>query len=188
MHIYSCPVNKGFLINRGLLLVNASTNAITNTDQKDLVRFDARADYFYRINQSWGYYARLAGTFSSGQFIDRPIVADDDNGVRGYPIQYQHGDNRITSSVEARYYTGYNFYQIFEVGFAGFIDVGRAYGGQFEDLNEDDGILSSIGLGARLYSNKSSNSGVVHLDIALPLGDGESVNSWEWSIQLRRGF
>ncbi|WP_371195916.1 outer membrane protein assembly factor [Glaciecola sp. SC05] len=181
-------LRKGAFLGEALLLASVDLQSILNTDIKNFARIDGQLEYFYRASPLLGYYARLSGTASENQFRDRPIVIDDDNGVRGYPLQYQHGDNRFSASLETRFYTGYNFYQLFELGFAAFADVGRASGGEFSSLNEDGDILASAGFGARLYSNKASNPGVVHLDIAMPLGDGESVNSWEWSIQLRRGF
>ncbi|WP_395341662.1 outer membrane protein assembly factor [Ningiella sp. W23] len=181
-------LRKGAYLGEGLILLNADLQAILNTDIADYMRINGQAEYFYRASPLLGMYARFSATLSDNPFRDRPIVIDDDNGVRGYPLQYQHGDNRFSASLETRFYTGYSFYQLFELGFAAFADVGRAYGGEFSDLNEDGDILASAGIGARLYSNKASNPGVVHIDIAKPLGEGESVNTWEWSIQLRRGF
>ena len=180
--------NKGYKWDNSLLMLSANLASITNTDITDFVRLDAGLEYFYRDNSPFGYYASFSSTFSSGQFLDQPIVVDDDNGVRGFPLQYQHGDNRITTSAEARWYTDYNIYQLFEVGFATFVDIGRAYGGDQARLNQDDGWLSSIGIGARFYSNKASNSGVIHLDIAKPFSDDNNVDSLEWSLQFRSAF
>jgi outer membrane protein assembly factor BamA len=181
-------LRKGSLIGEGLLLLSANFESILNTDIEDYARFNGQAEYFYRLSPLIGYYAQASATIAKNPFADRPIVIDDDNGVRGYPLQYQHGNKRFSASLETRFYTDYSFYQLFELGFAAFVDVGRAYDGDFSNLNEDQSLLASTGFGARLYSNKASNPGVVHIDIAKPLGDGESVNTWEWSIQLRRGF
>ncbi|WP_018981866.1 BamA/TamA family outer membrane protein [Salinimonas chungwhensis] len=171
-----------------LLMASATFNAITNTGISDFIRVDSRLEYFYRHSDLIGYYLRLNGTLSAGQFLDQPIVIDDENGVRGFPNQYQHGDHRIAAGAEVRLYTNYNFYQLFEVGFAAFADVGKAFDGKSARLNEESGWLHSVGLGARLFSNKSSNSGVVHIDVAKPFGAAKNVNNWEWSIQLKKAF
>ncbi len=179
---------KGFAFDKSLFMLEAKWRAISNAGVKDYSRLDASAEYFYRSSELVGYFAKVAATFSTGQFLDRPIVIDDENGVRGFPKQYQHGDDRMAATAEVRWYTDYNIYQLFEVGFAGFIDVGRASGGNLAALNLDDGWLSSVGFGARLYSNKASQSGVVHIDIAKPISDQDGINGWEWSLQLRRSF
>lgn len=180
--------NRAFTVQNWLLLFDSRLNAILNTTGKDFIRSSNIIETFYRKNRILGYYGRVSADFSTGQFIDRPIVIDDDNGVRGYPLQYQHGDHRISASVEARFYTNYDIYQFFELGFATFIDVGRAYQGELAEFNEEDGMLGSIGLGARFYSNKATNTGVIHVDLTFPLTDGEGVDTVAWSAQLRRSF
>lgn len=181
-------VSKSRELFDGVLVTRASASASLGTRSKDYMRTDLIGEYFYRSSTHLGWYSRLSATFSSGNYLDMPIVIDDDNGVRGYPTQYQHGAYRLSASVEARYYTGYNFYQLFDLGFALFADVGRAFNGEFSALNEDDGVLASVGIGARFYSDKASDNDVIHLDFSTPLSDGESINSWEWSLQARRGF
>lgn len=185
----SLDVRKGMMLsNEQLLMIRASLNTITHADISDFMRLDAETEYFFRHSTLIGFYARLNTTFSAGQFLDRPIVIDDENGVRGFPNQYQHGNHRISASAEIRFYTQYSIYQLFEIGFAAFADAGRAFNGEQAQLNDDPSWLSSIGLGARLFSNKASNAGVVHVDIAKPITDGENINNWEWSIQLKRSF
>jgi outer membrane protein assembly factor BamA len=180
--------NRAFKINNWLLLFDTRLNAILNTSAKDFVRLSSRLEAFYRKSEVLGFYTRAFVDFSSGQFIDQPIVIDDDTGVRGYPLQYQHGDQRLSTSAEVRFYTNYNLYQLFSVGFAVFADAGRAYGGDRARFNEQDGILSSVGLGARFYSNKATNTGVLHLDFTLPLARGENVDTLAVSANLRRSF
>ncbi|MFQ3190783.1 MAG: hypothetical protein ACI936_001918 [Paraglaciecola sp.] len=54
-----------------------------------------------------------------------PISAYHDSGVRGYPLQYQHGNHLITGSFEACLYTDYNILTILDVGFGDFYDVAK---------------------------------------------------------------
>ena len=184
----SAQANTAFKFKEWVFLFNANMRAILNTTAKDFVRVGTQTEAFYRQNDILGYYGRVTADFSTGQFLDQPIVLDDDTGVRGYPNQYQHGEHRVSASVEARFYTNYNIYQLFEVGFATFFDIGRAYQGDTANFNEDDSIISSVGLGARFFSNKASNPGVVHLDVTKPLGDGDGIDNIEWSMQFRRSF
>ena len=179
---------KGFSYDKSLLMLDASFVSITNGDVRDLLRFDANAEYFQRSSKLLGYYARFNSTFSRGQFLDEPIAIDDDNGVRGFPNQYQHGDHRVSASAEIRMYTDYSIYQLVEVGFAGFVDVGRAWSGTSAELNRDPDMLASIGIGARFFSKQASNAGVLHMDFAKPFSSDGEVDNWEWSFNLRRSF
>ncbi len=181
-------IRKGALWDDKLFLFRASTQAHLNADIDDVLRLDVRAEYFYRKSELIGYYAKLTGTFTQNQFLEFPVVVDEDYGVRGFPNQFQHGDHRVTASAELRFFTGWNFYQLFDAGFAAFIEAGRAFGGEFSELNEDPEILSSAGFGARLYSNKANQNGVVHIDIAVPNSSSENIDSWQWSLQFRRDF
>lgn len=171
-----------------LILFNTRFDAVLNTTAPDYRRIAWRLDAFYHAARSLSYYARVSGDVSSGQFRDQPIVIDDDNGVRGFANQYQHGDHRLSASVEARLHTGISVYQLFNLGFAAFVDVGRAFHGEAATRNEDTSTLASVGVGARFYSNKASKSGVIHLDITKPFGSGDGVDSLAWGLQFRRSF
>jgi outer membrane protein assembly factor BamA len=179
---------KGTLLGDGLLLFSLNTRADLNTQSPEHLRLDVNSEYFYPVSDALRLYGRLSSTFSSNPFLDDPIVLDDDTGVRGYPRQYQHGNHRVSASIEARLYTGYNFYKLFDLGFASFVDAGRAFNGASEAFNESNDTLASIGIGARLFSTRSSTGGVVHIDFTTPLSDGENIDSWEWRLQMRSAF
>ena len=181
-------VNKGLSLGNTLLMFETQYQGITNADVADFNRLDTRVEYFYRSSPLIGFYARYNSTLSGSQFLDQPIFIDDENGVRGFPTQYQQGDHRYSATAEIRWYTDWSVYQLFEVGFATFYDIGRAHGGPLAALNEDQDRLASVGLGARIYSNKASDSGVLHINFAKPIGDGDNIDSWEWSAGLRRSF
>lgn len=91
-------------------------------------------------------------------------------------------------NAEIRVYPKYNLYKLFDVGMVAFADVGRAWGGQAAMLNESDSILSSVGIGARIYASRSSHRNVIHIDIAKPLLSSAFVDSWEWRLQVKNSF
>jgi hypothetical protein len=186
-HIF-IDAQKGTQWGKGLFMFDLNARADINTTAEDHLRVDLNGEYFYQMTEIVSLYARLSATLSSNPFLDAPVVLDDDTGVRGYPAQYQHGDHSISGSLEARLYTGYSFYKLFDLGFATFFDVGKAFDGDVEGFNESDSILASAGIGARLFSNRSSNGGVIHMDFTRPLTQGDNVDTWEWRIQMRRAF
>jgi hypothetical protein len=109
------------------------------------------------------------------------------SGVRGYPLQYQHGTSTTQFTVEARYYPHINIYKLFELGGAAFIDSGKAFGNS-PIANTNSSVLTSVGLGARFYSTHSSEAQVIHLDIVKPLSTDINVNNVEFRITTKHSF
>ncbi|MFP5303580.1 hypothetical protein R2R70_20590, partial [Cobetia sp. SIMBA_158] len=87
---------------------------------------------------------------------------------RGYPMDYQHGDRSFLVSLEKRYYWEYDLLQLFKVGGAGFIDIGRAW---FNDQTngENNHVLKNVGVGLRLAPSRANAGTMIHLDIAAPI-------------------
>ena len=181
-------LDKGWQINDGLLLMSASGDATFNQSQADHYLLSLSAEYFKRYTPLLGMYSRLSVSTEHNPWLDLPQTVGDESGVRGYPLQYQHGEHSVSGSLEARLYSGYKIYKILDVGFAGFVDVGRAWGGDEGLLNETDQVLSSVGIGARLYSNRASHKSVIHIDLVKPLTSTDNVDSWAWRAQVKQSF
>ena len=180
--------SKGYKVNEALILLSADGQAHLNTSNQDQYSLSGNVEYFSRYNNVIGVYARFSGTTSKNNFLDKPLSVGDDSGVRGYPLQYQHGDMSFSSSIEARFYTNYNILKILDLGFVAFADAGKAWGGKQATFNETDALLTSIGAGLRLYSSRSSHKSVVHMDIAKPFETADNVDSWQWRLQIKQSF
>lgn len=181
-------LDKGWDVDKGLLLFSVAGEGVFNQVNGDYYRLSASTEYFKRYTQWLGFYSRLSIENSQNPYLDQPVAIGDETGVRGYPLQYQHGSHSASGTLEARLYTGYNIYKLLNVGFAGFFDVGRAWGGEEAKLNESEQVLSSVGVGARFYSSRSSHKNVIHLDIVKPLSSSDNIDSWEWRLQVKQSF
>lgn len=179
---------KGYEIDSGLLLLSLDGQANLISSQKNQFLLSTNAEYFKRYTPLFGFYARANLTTSQHQFMDTPVALGGESGVRGYPLQYQHGDHSVSTSIEARFYPNYNLYKILDFGFAAFADAGKAWSGDSAVNNETNSIIASVGLGLRIYSNRSSHHGVIHLDMVKPMHSSENVDSWEWRLQLKDSF
>jgi hypothetical protein len=157
----------------------------TSIDDRYLFSFST--EYFHKFNNTWGAYVKNANTLSKNPFYDQPVALGDDSGVRGYPLQYQHGTSTTQFTVEARYYPHINIYKLFELGGAAFIDSGKAFGNS-PIANTNSSVLTSVGLGARFYSTHSSEAQVIHLDIVKPLSTDINVNNVEFRITTKHSF
>ena len=181
-------INNGWQLNGGLLLVSAKAQGTFNQANDDHYSLSMEGEYFKRYNRLFAMYGRLSAATELNPLLDSPLTVGDDSGVRGYPLQYQHGERSVSGSIEARLYTGYNLYKILDVGFAAFVDAGRAWGGDEGLLNETDKVLGSVGLGTRLYSSRASHRNVIHLDIVKPMTSSENVDTWQWRLQVKESF
>lgn len=178
---------KGFSTLNQLLLFNFYGNSTLATTQDDHYRINLNAQYFYRINSRWTAYSRIRLSSSQNNYLDKTFALGDNTGVRGYPNDYQHGDHQWVVSAELRNYPNIQLYQLAELGWALFSDVGQAFGGT-DTENAITSPIGSIGVGVRIYSSHSSYGNVAHIDFTVPYTSGENINSWEWRFQIRKHF
>jgi hypothetical protein len=160
---------------------------ISNSDSKDRTQLSFSTEYFHQFNDNWGGYFKNANTISKHPFLDSPVALGDDSGVRGYPLNYQHGERTTQFTLEARYYPHINIYKLFELGGAAFIDAGKAFGNS-PVANVNTSVLASVGIGARFYSTHSSDAQVIHLDLVKPLSTDTNVNGIEFRITTKHSF
>ena len=114
---------------------------------------------------------------------ERQLLLGGDNGLRGYPRRFQDGDRRFLLSLEQRFYTQWELFNLINAGAAVFMDAGRAW---YDGGGGGLGVLKDVGLGLRLSSSRSSKGTMVHLDVAYPLdGDTDKV---QWLVTTRETF
>jgi hemolysin activation/secretion protein len=152
------------------------------------------AGYLWQQSDNWRFFARLDYRPTRNLPLDTQLTLGGDNGLRGYPNRYQIGDRSVLASLEQRYYSGAYPFGLFRVGYAAFVDVGRAW---FEDeppawVPAREGrhfdTLSNVGVGLRLESVRTRRDRLLHIDFAKPLVDGPGVNTWEFTITAKQSF
>lgn len=178
----------GYKFDDQLWLLEMGGTSTIATSQKDTYTVDIQAEYFYQIHPKWTAYGKAWASLSQNTYLDLTKGLGDETGIRGYPNEYQQGDNQWLLTAEIRNYPNINLYQLAEIGWAVFTDLGQASGGQLADNNEVSGPLGSIGIGARIYSSRSSYGNVAHIDFSVPYTGGEKTNSWEWRFLVKQSF
>ena len=128
----------------------------------------------------------------SGDVLTRPAALDTltiggDNGLRGFPLRYQGGSQRALLTLEERLYTDLYLFRLFRVGGAGFLDVGRAWGGPAADPTNDR-WLANVGVGLRIFNVRTSFGNVLHLDVAFPLNGDPDVRRAQFLVRARTSF
>ncbi|NQD37776.1 hypothetical protein HPT27_12130 [Permianibacter sp. IMCC34836] len=150
---------------------------------------DLLAQYHHGDFSTHQFYAGLQLSQGWNLPVDRLLYLGGDNGLRGYPRNYQAGDQRALLTLEERFYLKEEWLSLADVGAAVFYDVGRATG-LSDQPNE---WLQDIGFGLRLSptrtgAHRSGRNSVLHLDVAVPLGAPSDVGRWQWLVQVKESF
>jgi len=186
--ILELSADKAWLIGeKWLYRFNASANAELGTSRKDRFSGSVSGKVNYRFSDMYALYGEALVKWQNDEFAEKPLAVGGEEGIRGFPQSYQHGTQLAKSTVEFRVYPNINLYQLVDVGFVGFLDVGKA-SGTIEHENVTNKVLGSAGLGIRLYSSRSSNENVVHIDFTKPLSSFPNVDSWELGLSVETRF
>ncbi len=114
----------------------------------------------------------------------RQLTLGAQNGLRGFKNRYLTGDTSYLFSAEERIFTKYEPFGLFNVGFAVFLDAGKAY---YRDTKENNpGWLTDIGLGLRLIPSKAERGQVIHIDIGYPLNSVDGSRSVQVTAELKK--
>jgi hypothetical protein len=223
--------SKGFGDRQHLVLLEGGFDFIDGLQGGDLREWRFQAEDFYQLNRDFTWYNKAELTRRNRNFADLPLEIGGDSGLRGYPLQYQHGISKTVLTSELRWYPRINLYKMLDLGFVAFADLGRVNGGSVADpaqlnptaiaarfalplgidmitpmaplpptdaiyrsnsdllrQNLTDRWLGSIGVGMRIYSSKSSNNHVVHIDLSTPMTSAPGVDSWEIELNVSNRF
>lgn len=143
--------------------------------------------YYLRQSEHRVFFASVNGTVTSHRDPEVQLLLGGDNGLRGYPLRYQAGDENALVTLEQRFYTDWQPLKLFNVGAAVFFDAGRAWG-RDEFAAAPAGWLKDVGLGLRLGSARSGLGNVLHIDLAFPLDRSSDIDSMQLLVETRRSF
>jgi hypothetical protein len=188
---YSASVSRGFEPAPGdRLIASARVSGQISDGLARGQRLGGQAQYYLPQSPHRLFYAA-----ASADVLTRPAGGDalllgGDNGLRGYPLRYQSGTRRALFTVEERFYTDLYVWQLFRIGGAAFLDVGRAWGGgEAAGVNTvKPGWLSNLGAGLRIVSARAAFSNVLHIDIAFPLDADVDVKRLQFLVKTKTSF
>ena len=143
--------------------------------------------YYLRESVHRVFFASVSGTVTSHRDPEEQLLLGGDNGLRGYPLRYQAGDQSALVTLEQRFYTDWQPLKLFNVGAAVFVDSGRTWG-RDEFAAPPAGWLTDVGVGLRLGSARSGLGNVLHIDLAFPLNAPDDIDSLQLLIETRKSF
>lgn len=133
------------------------------------------------------FLASLTAVFANNLDPESQVLLGGDNGLRGYPLRYQSGENSAILSLEQRFYTDWYPFRLIRVGYAFFFDAGRVWGDDPRNT-PNLGTLYDVGVGLRLTSPRSSGRAVVHLDLAFPINAPADIDDVQIVIEKKASF
>lgn len=146
-------------------------------------------EYFHGGSVRWNsWYTNLSLTAARNLTADQQLLIGGDNGLRGYPSEYQQGNRRVLWTVERRYFPDWYPFKLFRLGGVLFTDVGRAWFDDGRNNGPDGGVLKDVGFGLRLASSRIEVQRILHLDFAFPLDGDDSIDDVQVLLRGRARF
>lgn len=155
-------------------------------DGLDTVVAGGELSYYYLSDRNNRWYARLRYDIGRDLQIHEKLAVGGEVGVRGYPLDFQRGDQRYIFSLERRYFSDIHLFNLFRLGAVAFFDAGRAWGSDTPEASPQH--LSNVGLGLRISSSKARIGHVIHIDVAFPTSDRQDADSVQWLIKAEQTF
>ena len=186
--LYDATVSDGFTLSPGdNVLVSAYAKGRYGTAGGENQMLGAIGKYYNQLHGRYLFFASLSGdTLANGDAASQ-LQLGGDSGLRGYPLRYQTGTHRVVLSLEERVYSDWYPLRLFRIGAAAFVDVGRAWGGENQNV-ANPGWLSDVGIGLRILNSRSARGGMAHLDLAFPLNADSSIKSYQILFRTKSNF
>jgi outer membrane protein assembly factor BamA len=186
--LYSGNVSRAFDLGNDRLLVASS--ALRGQYADGSIRrqqLGLRTQLYLPQGPHWLFYASASADRLTHPGPTDELLLGGDNGLRGYPLRYQSGHRRALFTFEERAYSDIYLWQLFRLGGAVFVDVGRAWGGDATNQIQP-GWLSNAGIGLRIFSVRAAFSNVLHLDVAVPNDPDVGVKKLQFNIKTKASF
>jgi len=186
--IYHAALDRGFALTpRTTLALSSSLDGRLEQGSARDLWFDTTARYYFKQDDHWLLFADLAVSYSHALDLDHQLLLGGDNGLRGYPLRYQGGEQRASFTIEQRYFSDWYPFRLFRVGAALFFDAGRTFGDDPLDT-PNYGLLKDIGIGLRLGNSRSGLGNIIHVDLAFPLDGPSDLKAMQFLIETRKEF
>jgi hypothetical protein len=170
-----------------LFQLGASTSTRHEHDgfKNSVTQVDAR---YYRRNTDNRLLSLSLSALSTHELDpETQVLLGGDNGLRGYPIRYQAGENRVLFTAEERFYTDFYPWRLFRFGYAAFFDAGRVTG-RDPRASAPLGTLYDVGFGLRLTSPRASRGQILHIDLAFPINAPPTIDNVQLIVETKGTF
>lgn len=141
--------------------------------------------YNHFLNDHSRWYVDAQWDFGKRLLPQDEFTLGGAGGLRGYPLEFQRGQERYLLTTEYRYFSDWHLLNLLRVGGVLFAETGKAWNSQLQTGQE---TLSDVGFGLRISSSKARVGSVVHIDIAMPTAAREGIDSYQLVISTLQTF
>ena len=186
--IYNVSFRRGFgsMQSKALLTSVWANGRVEDGDSRNAL-FGFNARFYFKQSEKRMFFATLEGVQGHALDLDTVVELGGDNGLRGYPLRYQTGEQKLLLTMEQRYFWDWYPFRLFRVGGAIFADAGRVWG-EGPVGEPQQGILRDIGIGLRFAPTRTGFRKIVHLDIAFPLDGDASIDDVQILLESKSSF
>jgi outer membrane protein assembly factor BamA len=186
--IFESNANMAFkpAINQLLLFSPAFSGYLSETRAEN-TKLGFSSKYYIPHFANQVFYMALSAEYVKNPYLDEQVLLGGDSGLRGYPLRFQQGDRKFLFTLEQRFYTSWNLFELANVGGLVFFDIGRAWFPGVEKTPNTE-VLKDWGIGMRLASTRSSGAVVLHIDLAFPLDGDDSIDNTQLLISTQETF
>ncbi|WP_246841758.1 hypothetical protein [Cellvibrio sp. PSBB023] len=148
-----------------------------------IIGFNVNYNYFQDEKRRW--YLGLRYDIGQDLAQHEELTVGDITGLRGYPTDFQRGNERYVFTIERRYFSDLHIFNLMRVGTVVFFDMGKAWG---IDEYGYSPLLSNVGVGLRFSSSKVRIGNVVHVDLATPTSARAGLDKYQLTIGAQQRF
>jgi hypothetical protein len=170
-----------------LLILDAGGDARSENDGTHNAKAYVSAKYYLRNLDKHLFSVSLNALLGHNLDFDQQVLLGGDNGLRGYPLRYQAGEQRVILTAEQRFFTDWYPWRLVHVGYAFFADAGRVSGRDPRGA-PSLGTLYDVGVGLRLSSPRASGRSIIHVDLAFPLNGDPAIDKAQLVVETKGSF
>ncbi len=186
--LFKASAQSGWELGAGrMLLLDAGGSTRNEDDGLHNSQMSVGARYYQRNLEKNLFSVSLNALVGSNLDADQQVLLGGDTGLRGYPVRYQAGEQRVLLTVEERFFTDFYPWRLVRVGYAVFADAGQVRG-QDPRATPSLGTLYDVGIGLRLSSPRASGHSIVHVDLAFPLNGDPSIDKVQLIVETKGSF
>jgi len=140
-------------------------------------------NYFQDAKNRWYTSVRFDKGDDLSQYEE--LTLGDLTGMRGYPTDFQRGNERYLFTLERRYFSDIHLFNLVRMGAVAFFDAGKTWG---VDSYGYSPLLTDVGFGLRFSSTKVRIGNVIHVDVATPTSAKSGISRYQVTVGAYKQF
>ncbi len=181
-YTYIKQIGEQHIVETGVTIDGRNHNRIDNMNST-VVGMHLAYNYFADEKNRW----YTAFHYDVGRDLSQyeELTLGDLTGMRGYPTDFQRGNERYLFTLERRYFSDIHLFNLMRMGAVAFFDAGKSWG--IDDYGYSP-LLTNVGFGLRFSSTKVRIGNVIHVDVATPTSAKAGIDRYLVTVGAYQQF